>query len=231
MSTRPPPPPSLPEQEEPHPPQPEYRAGRKSLADYEPPPGYVPYGPRKRKPGRAISGLYLPLWSVLLMLLIVFGIGGSIIFAVIYLGGPRAVTGGEPQILIVTAVIMPTSLPSQRIQATPAPDLAQPAQPDAIPLPLEGPTLEPTITPTPTPLTIAVDGRVQVVSSGGVRVRAGPGLNQNQVFLAQPGDTFTVIGGPQIIDVLTWWQVRDADNRTGWAAQSDGTQELLRAIP
>lgn len=222
MSTNPPPPPSLPEEGNSQP--------TRQPADYHPPPGYVPYGPRKRKPKRPASGLYLPLWSVIFMLVIVFGIAGSIIFAVLYLGGPASVPGGEPQVIIVTAFI---TTPTERPLLTPDSSTLSPAltQPAAESLALEGPTLEPTATLTPTPLVIGVGGRVEVVSASGMNIRLAPGTDQAVVTVGNPGDIFTVIDGPQTIDGLTWWQVQVADGRRGWAAENDRTQELLRAIP
>jgi hypothetical protein len=49
--------------------------------------------------------------------------------------------------------------------------------------------------------------------------------------VGNPGDIYTVLDGPQQLDELTWWQVRDSSGRSGWAAENDRTQELLEAVP
>ena len=191
------------------------------------------YTPRKskRKRGEARGGLYLPLWSLVVMLLIVFSIAGGIIFLVLYLGGPTNVTGGEPRIIIITAETSPTPERPQVSQTTPTAPVIEGVQPIPATLALEGPTLVPTATYTPTPLVIAVGGRVQVVGVGGVNVRIAPGINQTPVLVGNAGNTFNVIGGPEEADGLIWWQVQAADGRSGWAAENDRTQELLEAIP
>ena len=212
---QPPPPPNLPEQEHP----------------YEPPPGYVPYGPRKRKPQRERSGLYLPLWSVILMLIVVVGLAGSVIGAVILLGGPKNVSGGDPQVIVITAAPTETRLPPSEFGPTTTPVTGSGEAQAQISVPLEGPTLAPTSTVTPTPLSIAVGGRVEVIGAGGVNIRIAPGTNQGRVTVGNPGDILTVIGGPEEVDGLTWWQVRKNDGQSGWAAENDRTQELLQAVP
>ncbi len=229
MTNQPPPPPSLPEEDRPQAVKPKRRTP--SQAEYQPPPGYVPYTPRKRKRDMARSGLYLPLWSLILMLLVVMGIAGVIIFLVLYLGGPSYVAGGNPQIIIVTAAPSASPERPQVAQTTPTAPLIEAAQPVPATLALEGPTLVPTGTFTPTPIVIAVGGRVRVVSVSRINIRLAPGTNQSIVFGGDPGDTFTVIGGPQQVDELTWWQVQANNGQSGWAAENDRTQQLLEAIP
>jgi uncharacterized protein YgiM (DUF1202 family) len=88
---------------------------------------------------------------------------------------------------------------------------------------LEGPTLEPVIL-SPTPETIAVGKQVIVIvaEDSGLNVRSGPGLDNEVRFIADNGETFTIIGGPTQADSITWWQLQDpTDNsRSGWASAS-----------
>ena len=231
MSNKPQPPSSLPEEENTQPVRPENRTTFMSPVRDQPPPEYTPYGPRKHKPPKEASGLYLPLWSVALMLIVVLALAGGIIALVIVLGGPSTVTGGNPQVIIITAAVTPTPVLPGLSQSTPQTPLVGPTLPAVATIALEGPTLVPTETPTPTPLTISVGGRVQVVGASGVNVRLSPGMDQGVAFVGNPGDIYTVLDGPQQLDVLTWWQVRDSSGRSGWAAESDGTQQLLEAVP
>jgi hypothetical protein len=187
---------------------------------------YTPPRNPKPKPDRQRSGLYLPLWSVVLMVLVVLVIAGSIVFLVIQLGGPTDLSSSEPRIVIITAE---ASLQSNALVTPTAVDLItrQPAQT----ITLSGPTLAPTVTFTPTPAVIAIGGTVVVVGQGGVNVRSGPSRSESVVAVANQGDTFSVIGGPEEADGLTFWQLRSEDGVSGWAAEGDGAQTLLEVVP
>lgn len=191
---------------------------------------YVTPGKRKPKPNRRESALYLPLWSLALMLLIVFGIAGGLIMLVIALGGPKNVSGGEPVIIVLTAAPFETpALPETA--PTLAPNVVMTSQP-ASSVSLSGPTLAPTMTFTPTQATIAVGSQVIVVGAGGVNVRAAPGRENAVRFSANRNERFMVIDGPRDAGDLRWWEIRDPLNtsRTGWAAEGDNAQELLRVF-
>lgn len=172
---------------------------------------------RKRKTSdRASNPLYLPAWSVGLMLLLVFGIVASIVTLVVTLGGQSA-PGGEPRIIIITAE--PSNTPSGPPTATVASVEALPSF--QAPLPtfgLEGPTLVPVIL-TPTPIAITI-GATVIVNVNGLNVRSAAGTNNDVVTFASQGDRFTVVAGPQQASNLTWWQVQDPDDPSivGWAA-------------
>ncbi len=231
MSNKPQPPSSLPEEDHTQPIRPVDRTTFMSPVHDQAPPEYTPYGPRKSKPPKQVSGLYLPLWSVALMLIVVLAIAGGIIALVITLGGPSSVTGGPPQVIIITAALTATSDRPQLSQSTATIPPGIATLPAEGTIALVGPTLVPTDTPTATPIVIAVNGRVQVVGASGVNVRLSPGTNQGVAFVGDNGDALDVIGGPEQIDNLTWWQVRDSSGRSGWAAENDGSNDLLAAIP
>jgi hypothetical protein len=83
---------------------------------------------------------------------------------------------------------------------------------------------QPTITSTPyiSPEGIGVGGYVQIGGTGGIglRLRAGPGTSNTQLFLGMEDEVFLVKDGPKDADGLTWWYLEAPydKNRTGWAA-------------
>ncbi len=171
---------------------------------------------RKRRRGSQ-GALYLPAWSVGLMLLLVFGITGAIIMLVITLGGGNQ-PGGEPQVIIITAGPTDTPEPNQTASVAgvePLPNLQGPLPTFG----LEGPTLEaiPTATATPPDITV---GATVIVNTDQLRVRPSPGLDNKELFYAAQGDRFTVVGGPQVASDITWWHIQDENDptRDGWAA-------------
>lgn len=184
------------------------------------------------KPPRARSPFYLPIWSVLLMLIMVGGTVSCIVVAVLGLGG-RQIPASPPQFVIITA--NPTSAPEITLPSLlVSPTLPAGFESAGVPnLALEGPTLAPIVfTPTMTPAPeIAIGSTVRVAGTNGINVRAAAGTDQAVVTVADPGDTFVILDGPQDANGLTWWKIQDqAAGITGWAAQNDGTQELLQVI-
>lgn len=176
------------------------------------------YAPRKRKPkDRSGSPLYLPAWSVGLMLLLVFGIVAATVTLVMTLGGQTA-PGGEPVIVIITAP--PSSTPPPEATAT-VESVAPLPTFQSGPIPtfgLEGPTLVPLIL-TPTPIAISV-GATVIVNVDGLNVRSAAGTSNRVVTFANQGDRYIVVGGPEGATNLTWWEIQSVDDPsiTGWAA-------------
>jgi hypothetical protein len=168
--------------------------------------------------------MYLPLWSLALMLLIVLGISFAIILAVLGIGG-RSAPGGEPVVVIITAIPSPTPPLPQFAPSLPAPTL--PGISNAVPqFPLEGPTLAPVIL-SPTTLSIGIGAQVRITDQA-VRVRPAPSLDNAELFFAEPEDVFTVLEGPQQGSGLTWWRVEQVGDpsRAGWIAAN-----LITVIP
>lgn len=100
------------------------------------------------------------------------------------------------------------------------------------------PTQPPTPTqPAPNILpddTIGVGSFVKVVGTKGLglNIRNSPGRGQTINFLALDAEMFEVVGGPEVIDDLIWWQLKapyDA-NRTGWAAE-DYLERVRQDLP
>jgi len=177
-----------------------------------------------RRSRRRDSGLYLPVWSLALMLLFVIGISFTIVLLILGLGG-QATPGGDPQVIIITAI--PSSTPPiPQFEAT-LPAATLPGINAEVPqFPLEGPTLPPVvISPTPIPVTIGT----QVQTSGeDVRVRPQPSLDNQELFFAQPGEAYEIIDGPESGSGLSWWKVRDVSDpsRQGWIAAN-----LVEPVP
>lgn len=180
---------------------------------------------------RRDSGLYLPAWSVVAMLIVVFGVAAGIILIVYTLGG-NASPGGEPRVIIVSAVPSPTIVgaPQAAVNSTLDPNATAGPMPTFA---LEGPIL-PTVFISPTPPRISIGQTVQVINVGtdGLNVRTQPGLSGEVQFRAAEGDTFLVIDGPQTADGLTWWRIRVSDNaqRLGWAVENTGDIDVLQVV-
>ena len=102
-----------------------------------------------------------------------------------------------------------------------------------IPAPTQTNTvLAPTELPTPTPEApvILPDGAIGIniyvkvtgTQGLGLRMRAAPGTGAEINFLAMDDEVFKVVGGPEVSDGYTWWQLEAPldQNRSGWAAES-----------
>lgn len=205
----------------------------------QPPPPPPPRRPSQplpratRRQGRARSrrdsGLYLPLWSLALVLLVVMGMVAGLVLLVLSIGGNEAPEA--PPVVIVSSPV-PTDRPAG-FAASPATPTIPPEldpisggnpPPPVPPLRMAGPTL-PAVEFTPTPLNISVGRQVRVVGVGAqqLNVRDVPGVTGSTViFRAEEESMFNVVGGPQQADGLTWWQIEDPFNltRTGWAASN-----------
>lgn len=197
----------------------------------------LPPRPTGKARTRRDSGLYLPLWSLGLMLLIVIGIAVGVVMLVISLGAentrsPNALPTQPPPVVIVSSPI-PTERPSSFPASPATPTL--PAQfSNLLQAPadfsLVGPVL-PTVFISPTPIFIEIGVRVQVVGLSGdeLNVRDNAGIfGTNVLFRAPEGSLFDVVAGPLQVDNLSWWQLRDPNDptRIGWAAS-----QYLEAIP
>lgn len=180
---------------------------------------------RKRRPprDRRDSGLYLPVWSVVLMLGIVLVLAFGAVFLIANLGG-QTVPSSAPRVIIVTAAPSSTpqggsQLPSVLASPTIPPE-SDPGLGGTVPtVELAGPTLPPVVF-SPTPDVIAIGRTVLVtgVDQNQLNIRDVPGISTNVLFRVPDGHTFTVIDGPQQTDGITWWKVEDATGQSGWAA-------------
>lgn len=190
-----------------------------------PPPRAARPAPKGTARHRRDNALYLPLWSIILMLFSVFSIAAVIVFIVIAAGQRENMPQGQ------AIVIISSPIPTQagQIPISPATATLPPeADQGIITVPptfaLSGPTLV-AVELSPTPKTITVGEQVIVIDVGiqKLNVRDTPGVvGTNIVFRADEGSIMKVIGGPQQADGLTWWEIQDTINPqlSGWAASN-----------
>lgn len=182
---------------------------------------------------RRESGLYLPWWTLPILLGVVAFFVTLLLLGLNLFGGQAAPGGETPVVVVITSV--PTIFPTERPTLRPSPTALQPgvaleaatgeSAPGAatpfVPQGLGGITSEPpTATPAPGQIRVGVTVQVANVEGLPLNIRASAGRSAEPRFLATEGTRFIVIGGPQEADGLVWWQVQDPQNasRQGWAA-------------
>jgi hypothetical protein len=184
-----------------------------------PPQAYKQRPPRRKKSVED-NALYLPWWSIALMLLGVIIVAFAVVGGVILLGNSGLfLAEPTPIILIVTAN------PNAPVFAQPSPQASSvqiiSGGTTTGDLALAGPTLAPVIL-TPTPAAINIGSRVVVegVDADTLNVRSDASLNESEIlFRADEGEIFNVVEGPAQSDGFTWWRIQDPANatRNGWA--------------
>lgn len=177
--------------------------------------------PHRQKAGTSESGLYLPWWSLALMLVAVLVVSFGLVGIVYFLRNSEGIFAEPtPIIRIITAV--PTDVP-QAAQVTFGAASTQIIAGGTSPsnLSLSGPTLAPVqLTPTPIAITLNSLVAVQGVDEDKLNVRDTAAVNGSTVlFRADEGEQFRVVEGPLQGDGFTWWRVQDPTNpsRSGWA--------------
>ncbi len=170
---------------------------------------------RERAPGlppdKASSGLYLPWWSLLLMVAFV---GCMALGALAFVGSLESNSppgGGTPLIVVVTSTFTvgpPATLTPIPIQAT-----------LTATLPL--PTIPPTLTLPPGNFQLGDTVQVVGVGESGLNLRSAPGTDSTVKFRASEGDSFILKDGPQEASGEQWWMIQDSvdTTRSGWAAR------------
>ncbi|MBX3083833.1 MAG: hypothetical protein KF716_19520 [Anaerolineae bacterium] len=157
------------------------------------------------------NGLYLPWWS-LLVLIIFVGAAAVGAWAVVgYLGGNFAPGGETPMVIVITSTYTvgppatPTDIPGVPT-LTPAPAL---------------PTIPPTGTTPPGQFQVGATVTVVGVGEAGLNVRSSPGVDGAIKFRALDGETYTLREQPQFASNIEWWFIQSADDttRSGWAAR------------
>lgn len=184
--------------------------------------------PRKSKPSR--GGPLPPFWSVALTFFLALSVAGCLIGALIMLGGRSSQQEASQPVILITHAPLPTTALDGLVEPTATIEIGGTPQPQTDQgIQLSGPTLAPSATATPTPIAIDVGAQVIVISQGGINVRNAPGTGSAVVFTANNNQTFSVIGGPEVVDGLRWWQIRDITNgNSGWVAENDGLSDLIQ---
>jgi DnaJ-class molecular chaperone len=67
---------------------------------------------------------------------------------------------------------------------------------------------------------VAVGGQVVVTGTedAKLKLRAGPGLNQETLLFVEDGTLLQVLEGPESGDGYIWWKVQVPDGQVGWVA-------------
>lgn len=184
----------------------------------------MPARPTARRDVRS-SGLYLPWWSLVIMVAVVGAVTLVLVLAFSALAEPQTPGDQVPRVQVVTA--QPTlsqdflggagqgETDSQGFWPTPIRP-AQPTSTIALPTPIPSPSLP------PGNITIGVLVKVVGVGGSGLNVRSTPGYSGTPLFLAAEEAVFVIVGGPQTADGLEWWKLEDPDDaeRSGWAARN-----------
>ena len=173
------------------------------------------------------SGLYLPWWSLIIMVAVVGAVTLVLVLAFSALAQPKTPGDQVPRVQVITP--QPTlsqdflggagqgETDGQGLWPTPI----RPAQPTptiALPTPIPSPSLP------PGNITIGVLVKVVGVGVTGLNIRSAPGTGEasSPRFVAPEETVFVVVEGPQTADGLEWWRVEDPDDpqRYGWAARN-----------
>ena len=175
-----------------------------------PPPPYRGRRGRRRQRAPRDSGLYLPWWSLVILILCVGAAALGLMLLALNLSG-ASLSEQEPQVIVVTGQIQPTTGGQQA------------GPPTAIS------TFQPTLAPnvptaaatrTPLPGGCLLNQEVIVFGTGGVGLNLRDEPGGEVAFIAREGDRMLVIDGPVFFDDIEWCQVRRTSQSSsfGWAS-------------
>jgi hypothetical protein len=85
----------------------------------------------------------------------------------------------------------------------------------------DGDDFQNVVTPIPGVFSIGMIIAVSGTGNDGLRIRSSAGIDQNTIGLAQEGEQFKLIEGPEIKDSLVWWKIiaLNDSQKTGWSVQ------------
>lgn len=168
------------------------------------------------------SSLYLPWWSLALMLVGVLILSFLIVIGIAVLGGSANPASRDPIIVIVTAPPTPPGQTAITGGSSGGSQVLMGQNPPSS-LDLQGPTL-PAVQFTATPVTIEIGKLVLVAGVDGdeLNVRDQPGVQgTNIVSRVAEGTILTIVDGPRQADGFTWWQIQSTDQTIkGWAVSN-----------
>jgi hypothetical protein len=175
---------------------------------------------RKPKPpvNKRDSGLYLPWWSLVIMLIFVAAAALGAWAVVGYLGGDNTPGGANPIVVVITSTFTVGPPPTP----TPIPIVA------SITAPANLPTIAPTGTTPPGTFTVGATVKVVGVGIAGLNVRSSPGTEATIKFRANDEELFELREQPQQASGIEWWFIQSPGdpNRGGWAAR-----QFLEVVP
>ncbi|MEO1289784.1 MAG: hypothetical protein AAFV93_18630 [Chloroflexota bacterium] len=196
-------------------------------ARQSPPASYAPRPRRNRRaPSPKDSALYLPWWSIVIMLIGVLVVSFGILGAIYFMGSSNPFSANpDPIIVIVTGdpSTINSDVNAQGVVQAPSTEIIS-GQNAPTDLQLAGPTLAPVqLSPTPAAIRIGSVVVVEGVDVNTLNVRSTASLLESSVlFRAEEGEIFNVLDGPQQSDGFTWWEIQDPSdvNRRGWAVSN-----------
>ncbi len=70
-------------------------------------------------------------------------------------------------------------------------------------------------------IALGMDIKVSGTGNEGLRMRAGAGIDQQTMFVAQEGESFQIVDGPTVLDSLIWWKIQSLNDpgKSGWSVQ------------
>ncbi len=184
---------------------PAYR--RKARREKRPRPAAAPANPVNKRD----SGLYLPWWSLLILLVFVGCAAVGALMVANSIGSGVTPGGQTPMVIVITSTFT-VGPPASQTPIPVPPTLTQPP-----PLP----TIPPTASLPPGNFAIGETVQVVGVDQSGLNIRSGPGTTSNVKFRAAEGDRFVLKDGPQMASSDEWWMIQDPNdpNRQGWASR------------
>jgi hypothetical protein len=179
------------------------------MARFEIPPDPREEGLRERRKRRQRQDQKEPvpwLWLGLGVLVTIIGIFVAIWLAnALLVREPLATTLPTPTVIRLTAPPSPVASPTpMRMTPTPIPTLTP------------VPTLD--LANPPAEITVGYYAAVANTAGNGVTVRGGPSTGNVRLLTAAEGRVMLIIGGPEVGDDFTWWEVRLDDGMEGWVA-------------
>jgi hypothetical protein len=157
------------------------------------------------------SGLYLPWWSLIIMLVFVGCAAVGALLVVNSIGGNTVPGGQTPVVVVITSTF--TVGPPASQTPIPVPATITPTAPL--------PTIPPTASLPPGDFAIGETVKVVGVGLNGLNVRSAPGTGSTIKFHASEEEHYVLKDGPQTASSDEWWFIQDPNdpNRGGWASR------------
>ena len=202
------------------------------IPDRSQPPQVETHSPQPRRNTKSDSGLYLPWWSLLLLVLSAGGCAVALIFFVFNSGSGLIPGDQTPQVIVVTNALQDAGnigFSGNNTQSNTNPNF----DPGSVPAtqviaPSAVPFAEPTATLPGVTTGCPLNATVEVVGTEGLplTIRNEPRQGDNIQSLASEGERLRITGGPQTStdvngDALEWCELEGITNptRDGWAAR------------
>jgi hypothetical protein len=177
--------------------------------------------PRPPQPDQDRSGLVVPWWGFVIVILAVAAITCGMWYVVLSNKGVASTGLSSPTPIFVVITNTPTlgaSAPEEALEESPTATLEVS---ETTPTEETPPTEEPSDGNPGTPIQIGDKIVINGTEGSGLAVRQGPGLEYTYFFVANDGEAYTVEDGPRVMDDYIWWYIVDPEDedRSGWAVE------------